>query len=248
MFRFARPQSLWLLVGAVCCAPALSDVVVDYTVPAGGSNQNPLNGLSARATASLTAGGTGLRIVLQNTSTGLPDGFDANASLLVSLGMNLGVDFASLDSASISPGSRGVGAWSRLGAGAPLVDAWATSNGGAAGLPGSYAQVLSADLAGMAQIARFWPDQFGGSLTGIAADPVLKHIPRYQRAVSDSVLFEFTLETGITEAELRAALQGSVVEFGSDDQFLTPPNVVIPAPGAAVLAALGLAALRRVAR
>ena len=68
-------------------APAYADIVVDYVVDAGGNNSDPLNGLAARATYTLN--GDQLSILLENTSTGVPIGFDTSDSLLVSLGINL---------------------------------------------------------------------------------------------------------------------------------------------------------------
>lgn len=239
-----------VLAAAFGGSAAIADIVVDYAIDAGGSNNNPLNGLSARATFTLTKGGTGLCIKLQNTSTGLPDGFDTAASLLVSLGMNLGVDFASGDSAVIGAGSTGLGKWSNLGAGDSVADEWVFSNSGAGDLLQGYAQVITTSSGlGGAAATHFSPGSgnIGGPFGGIAADPVLKSIPGNQRAVSDSILFDLTLASGITEGELRAALEDSIVEFGSDVQYLTP-KVVIPAPGAALLGILGLAALRRAAR
>lgn len=229
---------------------ASADVIVDYAVDAGGSNNNPLNGLSARATFTLTKGGTGLCVQLTNTSTGLPDGFDTAASLLVSLGMNLGVDFVSGDAAVIGAGSQGLGKWSSLAPGATVADEWVYSNDGAGDLLQGYSQVIttSSGLNG-AVAAHFSPGSgnIGGPYGGIAADPVLKSIPDNQRAVSDTIVFDLTLATGITEGELRAALEDSIVEFGSDVRYLTP-SVVIPAPGAALLCVLGLAAMRRMSR
>ena len=104
-----------------------AQIRMEYFFDAGGGNPNPLNGLSAAATFDMQD--VHLTILLENTSTGLPDGFDTSDALLVSLGMNLtGVEILSGDAALIAPGSIGLGAWSSLAEGDSVAEEWLWTN------------------------------------------------------------------------------------------------------------------------
>jgi len=78
-----------------------------------------------------------------------------------------------------------------------------------------------------------------GPFGGISSiDPAL-NVPGSQPAVSDSISFSLTLNREITEADLREALADSVVEFGSDYQYLR----AVPAPGALMLLSIAFLAV-----
>lgn len=223
-------------------APAHADIVVDYVVDAGGNNSDPLNGLAARATYTLS--GDQLSILLENTSAGVPVGFDTSDSLLVSLGINLpGVQFATGDAADIGPGSIGIGTWATRGPGESVGEEWLWTNDFGGDLLELYAQVISTSQGqGGGLTTRFdgGSGTVGGPFGGIAADPVLRSIPGSQHAVSDSIRFELTLSAPLTEAELRPAARASIVEYGSDQRYLR-----VPEPASIALVGIGVAALRR---
>lgn len=221
------------LLGTAC---AQATVIVNYTVSAGGTNTEPLNGLAARATFDLN--GTALDILLENTSTGVPVSFGAADSLLVSIGMNLprGLRIATGDAAVIGPGSRGLAQWSSRGPGDSVAEEWLWTNDFGGDLMKNWAQVIStSDGQGGGTVTRFdnQPGGVDGPFGGIAADPPHRTIPQSQRAVSDSILFRVTLTGTMTEEELQAMADASIVEYGSDVRYLVVPEP----PGLTVLGA-----------
>ncbi len=235
--------------GFVCALLALfapgvaGDVVADYAVDAGGNNNQPLNGLSARGTFRIS--GTQLEILLENTSSGVPSGFDAADSLLASLGINLpGVAISGGASAVVGSGSSGLGAWSARGPGQGVGEEWIWTNDGGGDLMQAFRQVVSTSQGqGGGPLFRFdgGSGSVGGPFGGIAAAPPHRSIPGNQPAVSDSILFTLDLSGPLTETELAPAVAASVVEFGSDARYLQ-----VPEP--ATLVALSVVLLVRAAR
>lgn len=235
-----------LALGLVVAATS-ADVIefsVDYTADAGGLNTAPLNGLAARATFSLDD--AELTILLENTSTDVPAGFEVSDSLLVSLGFNLtdGVSILAGNSALIGPDSAGLGAWWKRGPGNSVSEEWIWTNDFGGDLMSDYAQVLSTSSGqGGGTVTRFdgRSGSVGGPYGGIAANPVLMEIPRNQRAVSDSILFSLTLSGPLTGPELRTVADTSIVEFGSDQRYLAP----VPEPASLAILGLLVTLLRR---
>jgi hypothetical protein len=228
---------------ALFAAPALADYSVNYTVDAGGNNANGLGGLSAAATFNVS--GTTLTVLLQNTSTGVPAGAEAADQLLVSVAFNLtgGTTFLSGDAAVIGGGSVGLGAWAGLVAGDSVASQWLWTNEFGGDLLGAYAQVISTSEGfggGAALDFNGNAPAVSGPFGGIAAAPPFVAIPGSQEAVSDSILFTLTLSSTISEADLQAIADASIVEFGSDYQYMT-----VPAPGALALLGLGGLVSRR---
>lgn len=211
---------------ALCASVAAGDIIADYTVDAGGNNNQPLNGLSARGTFRVS--GSQLEILLENTSTGVPSGFEAADSLLVSLGINLpGVSITGGQSAVIGPGSTGLGAWSSRGPGQGVGEEWIWTNGGGGDLMMPFRQVVSTSQGqGGGPLVRFdgGSGSVGGPFGGIAAAPPLRAIPTNQPAVSDSILFALDLSGPLTEIDLAPAVAASIVEFGSDARYLQVPE------------------------
>lgn len=234
------------LVFGLLCLPqiATADLIVSYALDGGGNNAAPLNGLAARATFSMPRSDA-LTILLENTSTGLPDGFEVSDSLLVSLGLNLPVDILSGDAAVIGPNGHGLGTWSTRGPGASVAEQWLWTNDYGGDLMESWRQVISTSNGqGGGTTARF--DGLSGTVDGpfggIAADPPLLGIPANQPAVAGAIRFDLTLTGPLTDDALQAAALGSIVEFGSDARYLQ----AIPEPASALLLALaGLLARRR---
>ena len=235
-----RTRLLSVILVAALSAVARADLVIDYTVDAGGNNTNPLNGLQARATFNIA--GDQLSILVENTSEGVPMGFEASDSLLVSLGFNLpGVAILSGNTAVIGPGSSGLGLWSSLGEGDSVAEEWLWTNDGAGDLLESLNQVITTSSgtgSGTATMFGGGSGNVNGPWGGMAADPILVDLPANKPAVSDSIAFSLTLTSSLTEAELASITANSMVEFGSDQKYLVPR--VIPAPGAVLLGTMGM--------
>ena len=201
-------------------ASAQPSHIVNYTIDAGGLNDQPLNGLSASAEFSML--GTQLTITLSNTSTGVPGGAMTADSLLVSLAFELldGITIVSGDSAAIGAGSQGLGQWDGQGAGFDLGFEWAWTNDGGGDLLELFPQVITTSQgAGGGPTISFQgvPDpNVDGPFGGIAASPPILAIPGTQYAVSDSIEFNLTLSGTLSESQLATIARESIVEFGSE--------------------------------
>lgn len=235
--------SLIVVVGLLAVVPAgLADMIVNYTVDAGGHNTEPLAGLAAQATFHLE--GVQLTILLANTSTGVPASFQAGDSLLVSLGMNLpGVNIYTGDAAVIGPGSLGLGAWSGRTAGDSVAEEWLWTNDFGGDLLATYRQIISTSSGqGGGTTTRF--DGNSGSVDGpyggMTANPPLITIPPNKPAVNNSIRFDLTLTGTLSADQLRAVAESSIVEYGSDARYL-----VVPEPSALGLLILGALFPRR---
>jgi len=242
VFLVGAGLSLSVLLAGVVNAGV---VVVDYTVDLGGKNTEPLNGLAARATWDID--GTTLTITLENTSTGIPKGFEASDQLVVSLGFNLpeGNSISSGDSALIGPGSIGLGDWSDRGPGDSVGEEWLWTNEFGGDIMEAWRQILSTSNGQNGGDHMTFDGKLNGDVDGpfggIAADPPFISIPSNRRAVSDSIVFSLTLASTLTFDELSSVANGAIVEFGSDMQYLGAP-----APGAlGLLAMAGILGRRR---
>ena len=171
-------------------------------------------------------------IVVTNTSTGVPSGAEVADSLLVSLGFNLvdGVVIVSGNSAVIGASSIGLGAWASLGAGDSVADQWLWTNDGGGDLLESFSQVISTSMGqGGGDTVSFngvASPNVGGPFGGIAATPPIINVPAMQPAVSNSIEYQLTLSAVLSHAQLQQIANGSIVEYGSDYQYL-----VVPTPG-----------------
>ena len=215
------------------CQAASADFVINYTVDAGGANSFGISGLSARSTWSVS--GNQLLILLENTSTSVPEGFEISDSLLVSLAFDLGnISILSGDTAVIGNGSMGLGIWADLNPGDSVASQWLWTNdfGGDQFL--DFTQVISTSMGqggGLRTNFNGDPADVAGPFGGIAAPGFLLAIPDMQYAVSNSIRFSLTLSDDLSEEQLHSLAHLSQVEFGSDFQYLA-----VPGPG--VLAAL----------
>jgi hypothetical protein len=224
-------------------APAHAGVIVNYTVDAGGWNGQPLNGLSASAEFSID--GTQLTITLSNTSAGAPAGAEVADSLLVSVGFNAPdtILIISGDTAVIAPGSEGLGMWAGQGAGFDVGDEWAWTNDGGGDLLEAFSQVITTSMGGgggpLTSFNGVTNPDVGGPFGGIAASPPVIAVPGSQYAVSDAITFTLTLSDTLSESQLQILAENSIVEFGSDYQYLA-----VPVPGTAVIVAFAVAGRR----
>ncbi len=236
---------IWLVapVLLVVAAASAGTISVVFNVDAGGNNSDPLNGLEARAT--FTTAGAQMTVLLENTSTGVPSGFQTADSLLVSIGFNLpaGILIATGDAAVIGAGSLGIGSWTGRNAGDSVAEEWLWTNDFGGDLMQTYAQVISTSSGqGGGTVTRFdgGSGSVGGPYGGMAADPPHRGIPANQPAVSDSILFTLTLSGSLSDPELASVANASIVEYGSDARYLHTPE-----PAALALGALCVAAARR---
>jgi hypothetical protein len=231
------------LAASALAVPAGASFIVDH-VAATGPGGLGLDGLAARAEFAID--GTRLSILLQNTSTATPFGADSTDSLLVSLAFDLtdGVHIVDGLGAVIGAESRGLGAWSALGAGADVGDQWLWTNDGGGDYLEGFDQVISTSNGQGGGDTMSFNGESGPNVSGpwggIAADPVLGNVPGSQEAVSSSILFTLELSDMLTETQLRDVALGSVVEFGSDYRY-----GMVPAPASAALLLLAAGVGRR---
>jgi len=235
-------SSLSVLAFVVAVPLAAADVMVEFKVDAGGNNNQPLNGLAARGTFSVN--GTKFTLLLENISTGVPNGFDVADSLLVSVGMNLpAIDFLTGDAAVIGLGSKGLGSWSSRVAGDSVAEEWLWTNEYGGDLMEVFKHVIStSEGQGGGKTTRFdkGNGSVGGPFGGMAAKPPILPVPDNQPAVSNSIRFDLTLTGTLTPEQLRTVAENSIVEFGSDQRYLK-----VPEPATLALLLCGAAVLRR---
>ncbi len=79
-----------------------------------------------------------------------------------------------------------------------------------------------------------------GPFGGMAASPPVIDVPSSKPAVSTSIEFTLTLSDTLSETQLLTIAGGSIVEFGSDYQYLA-----VPTPGTLSLLAVALMIGRR---
>ena len=230
-------------IACIAAASSADVVTVDYGVDAGGINSNALNGMSAKAIFE-TAGNT-LNVTLINSSTGVPVGAEASDSLLVSVGFNLpsSVSILSGNSAVIGAGSSGIGAWGGLTTGDSVAEEWLWTNDSGGDIMEALDQIISTSNGqggGTQTDFNGNSANVNGPFGGIAGDPPLVNIPGSKRAVSNSIEFSLTLSDAITLDDLEFMAAGSMVEYGSNFQYLT-----VPGPGALAMLAVCAAGARQ---
>ncbi len=79
-----------------------------------------------------------------------------------------------------------------------------------------------------------------GPFAGTVAHPPLIAIPSQKPVVDSSIRFDLMLTGPLSEEQLGAVAEGSIVEFGSDGRYLT-----VPEPAALALPALAALFSRR---
>lgn len=224
---YAYAQRLAVVLGVLAfVASGRADIIVNYSIDAGGMNPYGIDGIAARSTWSID--GNQLSILLENTSTAIPIGFEIPDSLLVSLGFNLpNLITMHGDAAVIGQDSIGLGKWDARGAGDTVAEEWLWTNQAGGDLLKDYFQVISTSMGvGGGDRIKFNGQAGGvnGPFGGIATNPVLLNVPKNKAAVSNGILFLLTLDVPLTEAQLLGVAQNSIVEFGSDFQYLSVPT------------------------
>lgn len=220
-------QRFAVVIGVVAMSNiACADFIVEYTADAGGINSFGIDGLSARSTWSIS--GTQLTIRLENTSTNVPLGFEISDSLLVSLAFNLGqTSILNGESAVIGIDSFGLGAWAGLGVGDSVGEEWLWTNDSGGDLLLDFSQVLSTSMGqggGLRTDFNGNPADVSGPFGGITSADSPLFMPDSQRAVSNSILFSLTLSQTLSELDLKFLARSSIVEFGSDFQYMAVPS------------------------
>ncbi len=202
------------------------------------------SGLSAQATFALLNGGSTLQIALQNTSTAAPGDFGAADHLLTSIGFNLnGVSIVGSGSTvNIGATSQSVNFNAFHGPGADISGEFGFGNNGNTDF-GSLVNFVSAMAGG--NPTRFsgpnlhGPGSLNGPSGGLISPALLGSIGNHS-AVNSEVIFTLNLSGSL--ADLSFLANGVRIEFGSDRHYLDGiTTTLIPLPGAAGMAALGLA-------
>lgn len=203
------------------------------------------SGLSAEATFALLNGGSTLQIALKNTSTAAPGNFGAADHLLTTIGFNLnGLSVVKAGSTvNIGATSQSMNFNAFHGPGSDISGEFGFGNNGNTGF-GSLVNFVSSSQGGN-------PTRFNGpnlhgpanSLNGPSGgliSPALTSSIANHAAVNSEVIFTLNLSGVLTD--LSFIQNGVRIEFGSDKLFLDGiTTTIIPLPGAAGMAALGLA-------
>lgn len=204
------------------------------------------SGLSAEATFALLNGGSTLEIALKNTSSSVPAGYGSSDHLLTSIAFNLnGTSILKSGSAvHIGAASESLGFSSGYyGPGSNVSGEYGFGNGGTTGF-GSHPNFVSAMQAGTTRFSGpnlDGPPVLNGPQAGLVSAANAGQIGG-QAAIRDEVII--TLNLSATLTDLSFLSNGTIVEFGSDEMFLDGTTistvVLIPLPGAAGMAGLGL--------
>ncbi|MFU8828982.1 MAG: XDD4 family exosortase-dependent surface protein [Phycisphaerales bacterium] len=203
------------------------------------------SGLAARATFTLLDAGHTLQIALQNTSFAMPDGIGSGDRLLTSIAFNMGGVNIQGTGSSVFTGANShtlnfsVGGVSQdYGSNFDVSGEWGYGNN--AGVLTGFAGMTNLVSTLSSGTTRFeganldGPEGLNGPQAGLISEAGLDGLDG-TGAIQDEIIIRLNLDG--TLSDLSFLNNGVVVEFGSDYAFLT----VIPLPGAAGMAGLGLA-------
>ena len=206
------------------------------------------SGLSATATFALLNGGSTLQIALRNTSTGAPASFAGDPAnyILSGIAFNMGgVNIVHSGSgAHLGASSQSVNFNSYQGPGSDTSGEFGFGNGGNTGF-GSLVNFVSSSQGGNptrfsgANLHGPPPGVLNGPAGGLISQALLGSLGG-KAAINDEVIFTLNLDGVLSDLSFLS--NGAKIEFGSDAFFLdgTMTTVVIPLPGAAGMAGVGL--------
>lgn len=214
------------------------------------------NGLSAQASFSLVNSGSMLRIVFQNTTSTVPAGFGASDRLLTGIAFDMGGAnivgngssvFTGASSYTLNFNPSGPGGPQDFGANFDVSGEYGFGNGSATGSLTGFGGLSNHVSTNSAHTTRFdganldGPSGLGGPAGGLVSSAGLPGLGG-QGAIHDEIIITLALSEPLDDL---AFLENGVrVEFGSDRFFLdgtmTSTTVLVPLPGAAGMAGLGL--------
>lgn len=208
------------------------------------------SGLGAEAEFTLL-NPTTLQIRLQNTSTGVPLGFDASDQILTGLSWDFGHPGFNGD-VTITSGSVFTSGSSmsvnfdvaNVGANQDVSGEWGFGNMDGTGALTNFISANTSQATPFGGLNLDATVNIDGPQGGIVADPALVGLGGLG-AIQDEIIATLILSGPYTDAQLLFDLltNGTRVEFGSDAAFL--PGELVPAPGALALLAIAGAFGRR---
>jgi hypothetical protein len=199
------------------------------------------DGLSATADFSLNPDGYDLGIVLTNTSTDIPSGFDNADSLLTSISFDLGSNSiisgiaftgGSVLSFDTTPPSTGPGGTFDVS------QEYGFGNSGTTGLLNNYVSAMEAGTTKFVSGNLDGPDELNGPQAGLSNDVYEAFFGSSNPLgrINDSVTFWLNLDVSLSD--LSFLQKGAIVEWGSDAAH-TP----VPEPATMLLLSSGLLGL-----
>jgi hypothetical protein len=212
------------------------------------------SGLSATADFILNPDGYDLGIVLTNTSTAIPSGFDNSDALLTSLSFDLGSNSILGGQAFITAGSNAISFAIPPYVPGPLSGTldvspeWGYGNTGTTDLLDNFVSANNSHTTKFAPGNLDGPSELAGPQGGLSNDaydavfpPSLNPLGR----INNSVTFWLYLDEELLD--LNFLNNGAIVEFGSDMAFLSP-RTPIPEPPTMLLLGIGLIGFSVVSR
>lgn len=229
-------RALVVSVGLLGLHNGASAVLLSFSDP---------NGLSATADFQLLTSTT-LQIVLTNTSTGAPAGFDGAAQILTGLSWDFGALGAGVGDSLITGGTAAIGGTSfsvnfdtgAYGAGTDLGGEWGFGNGGGSGALQNAISSITAQVTAFGGPNLDGPVSLDGPQGGLVSSPPIASLGG-QGAVQSSAIFTLTLSAPLADLGFLSA-HGAQVEFGSDAFF-----IFVPAPATLPLMMFGFLGNRR---
>ena len=196
------------------------------------------SGLGALVTFTLdTAEPTELEVRVKNTSTGVPDDFDAADQILTSVSWDFGLpgnnpgepEITADTRVYIGESSESVNfmigpnpQWFGAGTDVSREYGYANDNGGL--LLSNLVTVNAAHATQLPGENRTGPDWLAGPQAGVIADPPATDLGG-QAAIQDEIIIDVRLTSGLTNLDFLTD-NGIIVEFGSDASFVPEPSAL----------------------
>jgi hypothetical protein len=217
---------------AVTAQTALGDLII-LEDPSG-------SGLAAEVEFTLI-NPTTLEVRARNTSTGVPGGFSNSDQILTGISWDFGLPGDNPGDVSITGGTVFTGPSSasvnfdvtNVGANADVSGEWGYSNSNNTGLFQNFITATQSQSTAFGGANLDGPPNIDGPQGGMVADPMMVPLGGLG-AIQDEIIATLTLDSALANLDF---LDENLVrvEFGSNAAFIT-----IPAPGAALLAMIGL--------